>query len=104
MRTTNESVHPPASRSGERHEEDFMTGEMIAGKLNQTTNWVDSVCRRRSANPMPFHHVGSRRFFLWSEVHAWIMNSPKMVHSQHRPRTKAEVAAVQNAKSKKKVP
>jgi hypothetical protein len=104
MRTTNESVfpHPPASHSGsERHEEDFMTGEMIAGKLNETTEWVNSRCRRRSSNPMPFHNAGSRRFFLYSEVHAWIMNSPKVVHSRHRRRTKTEVAAAQNVKKKK---
>jgi excisionase family DNA binding protein len=59
----------------ERHEEDFMTSEMIAGKLQQTVEWVNSVCRR-NPNPMPFHNVGSRRFFLWSEVHAWVMGSP----------------------------
>jgi hypothetical protein len=99
---TNESAHPPAAlHSGsERHEEDFMTGEMIAGKLNETVEWVNSMCRRRSSNPTPFHNAGSRRFFLYSEVHAWIMNSPKVVHSQHRRRTKAEVAAAQNAKKK----
>jgi hypothetical protein len=52
---------------------------------------------------MPFHNMGNRRFFLYSEVHAWIMNSPKVIHSRHRRRTKAEVAAVQDAKKKKVV-
>jgi hypothetical protein len=102
---TNESVesHPPALHSGsERHEEDFMTGEMIAGRLNQTVDWVNSVCRPRCPNPIPFHNVGSRRFFLWSEVHAWVVKASRTVHSPHRPRTKAEVAAVQDAKTKKR--
>jgi hypothetical protein len=101
---TNESIspHPPVHSGSERHEEDFMTGEMIAGKLNETVEWVNSMCRRRTSNPIPFHNVGNRRFFLWSEVHAWVMNSPKMIHSRHRRRTKDEVAAVQDAKQKKK--
>ena len=30
--------------------EDFMTIEMIAGKLHQTTEWVESKCGRRSPN------------------------------------------------------
>ncbi len=61
------------------------------------------MCRPRASNPMPFHNAGSRRFFLYSEVRAWIMNSPKVVHSPHRPRTKDEIVTAQDAKTKKKV-
>jgi hypothetical protein len=79
---TNESVesHPPALHSGsERHEEDFMTVQMIAGKLQRTAEWVESKCRR-SSNPIPFHDVGNHRLFLLSEVHAWVMKgSPHAV-------------------------
>jgi hypothetical protein len=104
MRTNGSvSPHPPVHLGSERHEEDFMTGQMIAGKLNETVEWVNSMCRRRSSNPMPFHNAGSRRFFLYSEVHAWIMNSPKVVHSQHRRRTKTEIAVAISTKKKKGV-
>ena len=81
--------------------EDFITAETVAGKLHQTTEWVESKCRRRSPNPIPFHNVGNHRVFLWSEVHAWVMNSPKVIHSRHRRRTKEEVAVAQKAKQKK---
>ena len=80
--------------------EDFMTIEMIAGKLHQTIEWVESKCRRRSPNPIPFHNVGNHRLFLLSEVHAWVMNSPKVIHSRHRRRTKTEVVTAINPKRK----
>jgi hypothetical protein len=83
--------------------EDFLTDEMIAGKLHQTVDWVNSMCRRRSPNPIPFHNVGNRRLFLLSEVHAWVMNSPKVIHSRHRRRTKDEIASVQKTKQQKKI-
>jgi hypothetical protein len=77
--------------------EDFLTGEMIAAKLHQTPEWVESKCRRRCPNPIPFHNVGNRRLFLWSEVHAWVLSSPRGSHFRHRRRTKEEVQrAVQN--------
>jgi hypothetical protein len=102
---TNESKvfpHPaPALRSSDDREEDFMTIEMIAGKLHETIEWVESQCRRRSPKPIPFHNVGNHRLFLWSEVHAWVMNSPKVIHSRHRRRTKDEIAAVQKVKQNK---
>jgi|HubBroStandDraft_6_1064221.scaffolds.fasta_scaffold368127_2 hypothetical protein len=107
MRTTNESVfpYPPAMNRKEfvgndRHEEDFMTIQMIAGKVQQTVEWVNSMCRRRCSNPIPFHNVGKRRLFLWSEVYAWVMSSPKVIHSRHRRHTKKEVAAAISAKKK----
>jgi hypothetical protein len=82
-------------------QEEFMTTEMVAGKLHQTTAWVESKCRRRSPNPIPYRNIGNHRLFLWSEVYSWVMNSPKVIHSSHRRRTKAEVAAVQQAKQRK---
>ena len=93
--------HPaPALRSSDDREEDFMTIEMIAGKLHQTTEWVESKCGRRSPNPIPLHNACNHRLFLWSEVHAWVMNSPKVIRSRHRRRTKTEIAAIQEAKRK----
>jgi hypothetical protein len=80
--------------------EDFMTIEMVAGKLHQSIEWVESKCRRRSPNPIPFHNVGNHRLFLLSEVHAWVMNSPKVIHSRHRRRTKTEVVTAINPKRK----
>jgi hypothetical protein len=85
---------------GRPEEEDFLTDEIIAEKLHQTVEWVNSMCRRRCSNPIPFHNVGNRRLFLWSEVYAWVVSSPKVVHSRHRRRTKTEVAAAISAKKK----
>jgi hypothetical protein len=79
MRTNELSPHPPVHSGSERHEEDFMTVQMIAGKLQRTAEWVESKCRRRSPNPIPFHDVGNHRLFLLSEVHAWVMGSPHAV-------------------------
>jgi hypothetical protein len=86
--------HVPLSSS-----EDFLTGELIAEKLHHTAEWVESKCRRRSPNPIPFHNVGKHRLFLWSEIHAWVMNSPKVIHSPHHRRTKTEVAAALKKKA-----
>lgn len=79
-------------------QEDFLTAEMVAGKLHQTTAWVESKCRRRSTYPLPFHNVGNHRLFLWSEVYSWVLNAPKVIHSRHRRRTKAEIVAAVKAR------
>lgn len=88
-------VRPP------QEDEDFFTAEMVAAKLHQTAQWVESKCRRRSTYPIPFHNIGNHRLFLMSEVREWVLNSPKVVHSRHRRRTKEEIAAAQRAKQKK---
>jgi hypothetical protein len=75
---------------------------LTAGKLHQTIECLESKCLRRSPNPIPFHNVGNHRLFLLSEVHAWMMNSPKVIHSRHRRRTKDEIAAVKVKQQKKK--
>jgi hypothetical protein len=80
--------------------EDFITAEIVAAKMHQTTEWVESKCRRRSPNPIPFHNVGNHRLFLWSEVYTWVMDSPKVIHPRHRRRTKDEIAAAKKAKQK----
>ena len=82
-------------------QEEFLTAEMVAAKLHQTIAWVSEKCRRRSPNPIPYHNVGRHRLFLYSEVFAWVLNAPKVIHSRHRRRTKEEIAALQNAKQKK---
>jgi hypothetical protein len=79
-------------------QQDFLTAAMVAGKLHQTVEWVESKCRRRSPNPIPFHNVGNHRLFLWSQVYAWVLASPKVIHSRHRRRTKAEIAAAVKAR------
>ena len=83
-----------------RPTEDFVTTETVAEKLHQTVQWAESKCRRRSTYQIPFHNIGNHRLFLMSEVRAWVMNAPKVIHSRHRRRTKGEVAAVQKAKEK----
>jgi len=88
----------PASKILTPPTEDFFTAEMVAEKLHQTVQWVESKCRRRSSYPIPFHNIGNHRLFLMSEVRAWVMNAPQVIHSRHRRRTKQEIAAVQRAK------
>jgi hypothetical protein len=57
--------------------------------------------RGGSPNPISFHNVGNHRLFLLSEVHEWVMKSPKIIHSRHRRRTKDEIAAVKVKQEKK---
>ena len=84
------------------NELEFITQEQVAAKLHQTVDWVESKCRRRCPNPIPFHNVGNHRLFVWREVFEWVVNSPKVIHSRHRRRTKEEIAAVQKAKAEKR--
>ena len=49
-----------------------------------TVTTINAHCGRRT----------SPRLILWSEVRAWVMNSPKVFPSRHRRRTKDEIAAV----------
>ncbi len=82
-------------------DQSFLTIEHVAEKLHQTTEWVESKCRRRCSNPIPFHNVGNHRLFVWSEVFNWVTSSPKIIHSSHRRRTKEEIDAVRKAKARK---
>jgi len=70
---------------------EFLPIEAVASKLHQTVEWVQSKCRRRCPNPIPFHNVGNHRLFLWSEVFAWVIAAPKVIHSRHRRRTKEQI-------------
>jgi hypothetical protein len=79
----------------------FLTIEHVAEELLHTTEWVESKCRRRCCDPIPFHNVGNHRLFVWSEVFNWVTSSPKFIHSRHRRRTKKEIDAVRKAKATK---
>jgi hypothetical protein len=82
-------------------DQSFLTIEHVAEELHQTTEGVESKCRRRCSNPIPFHNVGNHRLFVWSEVFNWVTSSPKIIHSRHRRRTKEEIDAVGKAKARK---
>lgn len=74
---------PDVSVTALQPEPDVFTVEQIAVKLHQTVEWVESKCRRRCPYPIPFHNIGNHRLFVWSEVFAWVVNAPQVVHSSH---------------------
>ena len=79
----------------------FLTIEHVAEELHPPTEWVESKCRRRCSNPIPFHNVGNHRLFVWSEVFNWVTSSPEIIHSRHRRRTKEDIDAARKAKARK---
>lgn len=65
---------------------DLLSLNEVAERLRATEQWVREKCRRRCQNPIPVHNVGRHLLFCWSEVSAWIRNSPRPIHTKHHRR------------------
>jgi hypothetical protein len=59
--------------------------------LKQGIRWVREKCRPRSPNPIPFKNLGKNLIFSRLKVTEWTRNTPRLKHSPHRRRTKAQM-------------
>jgi hypothetical protein len=57
----------------------------------QGIQWVREKCRPRSPNAIPFKNLGKNLIFSRLLVSDWIRNTPRLKHSPHRRRTKAQM-------------
>jgi hypothetical protein len=53
--------------------------------------WVREKCRPRSPNPIPFKNLEKNLVFSRLKVTEWIRNTPRLKHSPHRRRTRAQM-------------
>jgi hypothetical protein len=65
--------------------------------LKQGIRWVREKCRPRSPNPIPFKNLGKNLVFSKLAVSEWIRNTPRLKHSPHRRRTKAQMKKAKEA-------
>lgn len=50
--------------------DDMLTKRQVAAKLNKTPRTIDRLCREEG---LPYHKIGNTRFFVASELEAWVL-------------------------------